>query len=92
MSSPIFLPPLLPLPPSPLPPLHSPIVLPRSIEDLLMLSMFILLVIAILCGKRSTKSDEEELLLENLDIQASIFSLWRRWKRRTRMCNLPLQN
>ncbi|KAA0067738.1 RING-H2 finger protein ATL64-like [Cucumis melo var. makuwa] len=70
MSSPILLPPLLPLPPSPL---HSPIVLPRSIEDLLMLSMFILLVIAILCGKRSAKSDEEESLLENLDIQALIF-------------------
>ncbi|KAA0067739.1 hypothetical protein IC582_027708 [Cucumis melo] len=76
MSSPILLPSLLPLPPSPLPPLHSSIVLPRSIEDLLMLSMVLLfvllLVIAILCGRRFAKSDEEELS-KNLDIQASVF-------------------
>ncbi|KAE8653244.1 hypothetical protein Csa_019886, partial [Cucumis sativus] len=64
------------LSPSPLPSLHSLILLPRYIEDLLMASMFLsivlLLFISILCRKRSAKSDVEEFP-ENVDIEAPIF-------------------
>ncbi|KAE8646305.1 hypothetical protein Csa_016112, partial [Cucumis sativus] len=66
----------MPLSPSPIPSLHSLILLPGFIMDLLTVPMLLLIVlfsfILILCRKRSAKSDGEELP-ENLDIEAPIF-------------------
>ncbi|KAE8653243.1 hypothetical protein Csa_019947 [Cucumis sativus] len=66
----------MPLSPSPLSPLHSPILLSGFFMVLLTISMLFLIVlflfIVILCTKRSAKFDGEELL-ENLDIEAPIF-------------------
>ncbi|XP_004153928.3 RING-H2 finger protein ATL67 [Cucumis sativus] len=66
----------MPLSPSPLPPLHSPILLPGFFMVLMTVSMLLLIVlflfIAILCTKRSAKYDGEESS-DNLDIEAPIF-------------------